>query len=70
MADPEHPALEALRARLAEEESAYAEVLAAIDRLSMLALPTEVAPEIREKLAELNTLWSRRPRPRRAARSA
>ena len=61
MADPEHPALEALRARLAEEESAYAEVLAAIDRLSMLALPTEVAPEIREKLAELNALWSQPP---------
>ena len=61
MPDPEHPALEALRARLAEEEKAYAEVLAAIDRLSVLSLPTEVAPEIREKLAELNTLWSAPP---------
>ena len=28
MADPEHPALEALRARLADEEASYAEVLA------------------------------------------
>jgi hypothetical protein len=61
VADPEHPALEALRARLAEEETAYAEVLAAIDRLSALALPTEAAPEIREKLAELNTLWAQPP---------
>ncbi len=58
MADPEHPALEALRARLAEEETAYAEVLAAIDRLSALSLPTEAAPEVRERLEQLNTLWS------------
>jgi hypothetical protein len=56
--DPEHPALEALRARLAEEESTYAEVLAAIDRLSALSLPTEAAPEIRERLTALNTLWA------------
>jgi len=33
VADPEHPALEALRSRLAQEEAAYAEVLAAIDQL-------------------------------------
>jgi hypothetical protein len=61
--DPEHPALEALRARLAEEESAYAEVLAAIDRLSALSLPTEAAPEIHERLAALNTLWAAPPPP-------
>jgi hypothetical protein len=63
VADPEHPALEALRARLREEEAAYAEVLAAIDRLSAISLPTEVAPEIRERLAELNTLWPAAPPP-------
>jgi hypothetical protein len=63
VADPEHPALEALRARLAEEEATYAEVLAAIDRLSVLPLPTEAAPEIRERLAELNTLWASAPAP-------
>lgn len=57
MADAEHPALETLRARLAEEEAAYAEVLAAIDRLAALTLPTEAAPEVRERLAQLNTLW-------------
>ena len=63
MADPEHPALVALRARLAEEEGAYAEVLAAIDSLSALTLPTEAAPEIRERLAELNGLWAQPPAP-------
>jgi hypothetical protein len=62
VADPEHPALEALRARLAEEEAAYAEVLATVDRLAALTLPTEAAPEVRERLAQLNTLWpSARP---------
>ncbi len=58
MEEPEHPALEALRARLADEEAAYAEVLAAVDRLSALTLPAEAAPEVRERLATLNTLWS------------
>jgi uncharacterized coiled-coil protein SlyX len=58
VADPEHPALEALRARLAEEEAAYAELLAAVDRLSALPLPAEAAPEVRERLAQLNALWS------------
>ena len=58
MAEPEHPALEALRARLREEEAAYAEVLAAVDRLSALTLPAEAAPEVRERLATLNSLWS------------
>jgi len=58
VAEPEHPALEALRARLADEEAAYAEVLAAVDRLSALTLPAEAAPEVRERLAALNSLWS------------
>jgi hypothetical protein len=57
VAEPGHPALEALRARLAEEEAAYAEVLAAVDRLAALTLPAEAAPEVRERLAQLNTLW-------------
>ena len=58
MAEDEHPALEALRARLAEEEAAYAEVLAAVDRLSALTLPADAAPEVRTRLQELNSLWS------------
>ena len=67
--DPEHPALEALRARLAEEEAAYAEVLAAIDRLSAFTLPAEAAPEIRERLARLNDALARAAAARRAAGS-
>jgi len=61
--EPEHPAVEGLRARLADEEAAYAEVLAAIDRLSSFALPAEAAPEIRERLDRLNRLWEAPPRP-------
>jgi len=61
VAQPEHPALEALRARLAEEEAAYAEVLAAVDRLSALTLPAEAAPEVHERLEQLNALWSAPP---------
>ena len=61
MAEAQHPALETLQSRLAEEEHAYAEVLAAIDRLSALSLPTESAPEIHERLAQLNSLWQSPP---------
>jgi hypothetical protein len=63
VAEGEHPALEALRARLSEEEKAYADVLAAVDRLSALTLPAEAAPEMREKLETLNALWSSVPPP-------
>jgi O-antigen chain-terminating methyltransferase len=59
----EHPALEALRARLDEEEGAYAEVLAAVDRLAVFALPAEAAPEIRDRLERLNVLWPAPERP-------
>jgi SAM-dependent methyltransferase len=62
----EHPALEALRARVEEEEAAYAEVLATIDRLCAFPLPAEAAPEIRERLLRLNELW---PAPERPAGS-
>jgi O-antigen chain-terminating methyltransferase len=62
----EHPALEALRARLDEEETAYADVLAAVDRLCAFALPAEAAPEIRDRLERLNALW---PAPERPASS-
>jgi hypothetical protein len=59
VAEPEHPALEALQARLAEEEKSYAEVLAAVDRLAALRLPTEAAPEVHERLSQLNSLWEK-----------
>jgi hypothetical protein len=61
--EDEHEALEALRARLDEEEQAYAEVLAALDRLAAFRLPAEDAPEVREKLDRLNALWETPPRP-------
>ena len=56
--EPEHPALEDLRRRLEEEEEAYSEVLGAVDRLAAFPLPAEAAPEIGERLATLNTLWT------------
>ena len=43
----EHAVLEALRARLNEEEQAYSEVLTALDRLAAFRLPAEAAPEVR-----------------------
>lgn len=59
----EHEALQALRARLDEEERAYSEVLAALDRLAAFRLPAEDSPEVRERLDRLNTLWETPPRP-------
>lgn len=53
----EDASLSALRARLDEEEAAYAEVLSALDRLAELALPAEASAEVAERLARLNTLW-------------
>jgi hypothetical protein len=61
--EQEHPALEALRARLDEEERAYSEVLTALDRLAGFPVPADEAPDVREKLARLNTLWETPPSP-------
>jgi DNA repair exonuclease SbcCD ATPase subunit len=61
--EQEHPALEALRARLDEEERAYSEVLAALDRLAGFPVPAEAAPEVRQKLDRLNDLWELAPPP-------
>jgi SAM-dependent methyltransferase len=54
----EHPDLSALRARLDEEERAYASLLAALDGLAALPLPAQRIPELPEKLARLNELWA------------
>lgn len=59
----EDTALEPLRARLDEEEAAYAEVLEALDRLAAFSLPSETAPEVRERLVQLNGLWGAPERP-------
>lgn len=61
--EKEHAALEALRARLDEEERAYSEVLAALDGLATFRLPSESAPEVRERLDRLNALWETPGRP-------
>ncbi len=58
-----HPALLELRRRLEDEEAAYAEALAALDRLATFPLPEETGPEIRELLEQLNGLWPSLPRP-------
>ena len=52
----EHPALEDLRRRLADEEAAYAQALAALDALAVYPMPEETGPEVRELLGELNSL--------------
>jgi SAM-dependent methyltransferase len=60
---PVRPAVEELRERLDAEEAAYADVLAALDRLAAFELPAERAPGVRERLERLNTLWSAAPAP-------
>ncbi len=59
----DHPDLEPIRRRLEEEETAYAEALAALDRIAASSLLDEEAPSVRAELAELNTLWPALPRP-------
>jgi O-antigen chain-terminating methyltransferase len=61
--EKEHPELQGLRTRLDDEEAAYAEALAALDRLATFSLPEETAPEVRAELGEMNALWSAPPPP-------
>ncbi|MBI3932234.1 MAG: methyltransferase domain-containing protein [Acidobacteria bacterium] len=55
--------LVALRKRLEEEESAYASVLAAMDRLASFALPQEELPDLPRQMERLNALWEAPPPP-------
>ena len=57
------PDLVALRRKFEGEEAAYAEVLAAADRLAAFALPTEGLPDLPERLERLNAAWQAPPRP-------
>jgi SAM-dependent methyltransferase len=57
------PSLDALRRRLEEEETAYAELLAAVDRLASFPLPAEALPDLPTRVALLNTLWQAAPPP-------
>lgn len=64
MAGPdEHAALQALRSRLEDEEAAYADLLAILDGMAAFSLPSEAGPEIRERLEQLNLLWTPASRP-------
>ena len=49
--------LDTLRLRLEDEEAAYAEALALLDKLAAFPLPEETGPEVQELLSELNDLW-------------
>jgi len=62
-AKPLAEALEALRQRLEDEEASYAAALAELDRQASVPLPEETGPEIRERLHELNQLWTPAERP-------
>jgi O-antigen chain-terminating methyltransferase len=58
------PSLDALRRRLEEEETAYAELLAAVDRLASFSLPAEALPDLPARVRLLNTLWEAPPPPK------
>jgi O-antigen chain-terminating methyltransferase len=58
------PSLDALRQRLDAEETAYAELLAAVDRLAAFPLPAEALPDLPARVGLLNTLWEAPPAPR------
>lgn len=55
MDDPSE--LIALRARLDEEERAYAALLASLDALAALPQPAERLPELPDRMRRLNALW-------------
>lgn len=57
-------ALQPLRERGAAEDAAYEQALAALDRLAGFRLPYEAAPELPERLAELNERWPLQDGPR------
>ena len=59
----EHPDLVALRARLDEEERAYASLLAALDALAALPQPAQQLPELPAQMERLNRLWEAPPPP-------
>jgi SAM-dependent methyltransferase len=59
----DHPELEELRRRLAEQEAAYAAALDALDALAGFPLPQERRPEIEAHRAQLNALMRPEVRP-------
>jgi SAM-dependent methyltransferase len=61
--DDESPDLQALRRKLDEEESAYASLLAELDRLAAFPLPLERLPDQPAQMGRLNALWDEAPAP-------
>lgn len=61
--DSDNPQLQALRHRLAEQESAYADCLKALDELVSFALPAETLKDLPWQMGRLNALWQPPPRP-------
>jgi SAM-dependent methyltransferase len=59
----EQPELAALEKRLADEEAAYADLLATLDRLVQFQLPLERLPEQPAQMAQINALWESPPPP-------
>jgi len=59
----ENPDLTALKARLEEQEAAYASALSALDALAAFPLPFERLPELPQQLARLNALCQPTPPP-------
>ena len=53
----EHPDLVALRARLEEEERTYAALLARLDTLAALPLPSQALPELPANMERLHRTW-------------
>jgi len=59
----DNPDLAALRRKLDAETAAYADVLAAVDRLATFTLPVEALHDLPERLERLNSTWEAPPRP-------
>jgi O-antigen chain-terminating methyltransferase len=62
LADDNPDVLE-LRRKLDAEEAAYAQVLAAVDRLASFPLPAETLADLPAQVERLNTLWEAPARP-------
>jgi O-antigen chain-terminating methyltransferase len=56
--DGDSPPASAQQGRSEPEAAAYAEALAAVDRLADLELPRAALAEVRERLERLNSLWT------------
>jgi hypothetical protein len=56
-AEPDDPALQELLKKAEEEDRAYEEALAAVDRLVGFALPADSLPDLPSQMQRLNATW-------------